>query len=238
MNYGVTTLSALKFNSKEFESCFIEIPLRNGDNLLVGSLYRPPNTDIEKFIEEYNDVMCKIKKKNYTYTVLGMDHNLDFLKCHIHKGTEKFIQTNLDYMMIPTITRPTRITHTSATLIDNILVSQNLCGAFYSGIIPNDMSDHLPSVCVLYSVQCPRKAPVTICSRDTRRKNLDNLKVELACTNWQQVLLNEDIDTNLENLHEYLQEKLNKHVPEREFELKGKKGKKREVGDSRAPEIH
>ena len=152
-----------------------------------------------------------------------MDHNLDFLKCHVHKGTENFLQTNLDHMMIPTITRPTRITQTSATLIDSIIVSQNLCGAFYSGIIPNDISDHLPSVCILHSIQCPRKAPVTIRSRDTRKKNLDSLKVELECTNWQNLLPYEEIDKNMESLHNYFQELLDKHVPEREFELSGDK---------------
>ena len=91
----------LKFKSEEFESCFIEVPLRNGKTLLVGSLYRPPNTDTDKFIE-YNELLCAIKRRKYTFTVLGMDHNLDFLKCHSHRGTERFIQSNLDHIMLPT----------------------------------------------------------------------------------------------------------------------------------------
>ena len=166
----------LKFKSEEFESCFVEIPLRNGNSLLIGSMYRPPNTEIDKFNDEYNEILCKIKRRNYTYIVLGMDHNLDFLKCHTHKGTENFIQTNLDHLLFPTITRPTRITQSSATLIDNIIISQNLCGAFYSGIIPNDMSDHLPSVCILHSIQCPRKAPVRIFSQRYEKKELRQTK--------------------------------------------------------------
>ena len=89
----------LKFKSEEFESCFVEVALRNGNSLLVGSMYRPPNTETDKFNDEYNDIICKIKRRNYTHLVLSMDHNLDFLKCHTHRGTEKFIQTNLDHLL-------------------------------------------------------------------------------------------------------------------------------------------
>ena len=83
------------------------------------------------------------------------------------------------------------------------------------------MSDHLPSVCILHSIQCPRKAPVTIFSRDTRKKNLDNLMYELSRTDWNNVVQGDDVNTNMDSFHDYLQQCLNKHVPEREFVVKG-----------------
>ena len=58
--------------------------------------------------------------------LIGADHNLDFLKHMQHTATELFINKLLDFNMIPCITRPTRITHSSATLIDNIFVSNKL----------------------------------------------------------------------------------------------------------------
>ena len=51
-----------------------------------------------------------------------MDPNLDFLKSHLHENTQGFINYNLDNDLFPVITRPTQITHSSATLIDNVLL--------------------------------------------------------------------------------------------------------------------
>ena len=56
------------------------------------------------------------------------------------------MEYNLEINMLPVITKPTRITDTSATLIDNILISSKLQQAYHSGIIISDMSDHLPTV--------------------------------------------------------------------------------------------
>ena len=57
---------------------------------------------------------------------------MDLLKCSIHRQTSVFAEMLLDNGMIPTITKPTRISKTTATLIDNILVSEDLQETFNS----------------------------------------------------------------------------------------------------------
>ena len=57
--------------------------------------------------------------------------------------TQNFIELNLDSNLLPCITRPTRITKSTATLIDNVLISKNLQGKQDSKIIITDISDHL-----------------------------------------------------------------------------------------------
>ena len=64
-----------------------------------------------------------------------MDHNLDLLKSHKHIGTAKFLEHILEYGYLPLITKSSRITKTSATLIDNIIISQGLQGDFDSSIL-------------------------------------------------------------------------------------------------------
>ena len=120
-----------------------------------------------------------MKKEKPKGIIIGLDHNLDFLKADKHHATNDFIQNNLDFGLIPTITRPTRITNTSVTLIDNIIVSQNLCGSYTSSILINDTSDHLPTVCVLNSLISTKKEPIIIKSRDTRLRNLSALKRQI-----------------------------------------------------------
>ena len=45
---------------------------------------------------------------------------------------------------LPTITKPTRITHCTATLIDNIYIKTSKQIKLASGIILSNISDHLP----------------------------------------------------------------------------------------------
>ena len=71
--------------------------------------------------------MLREVKKRTENVVIGLDHNLDFLKSAVHKNTCRFIDLNLEQELVPTITRPSHITKSTATLIDNILVSQKFC---------------------------------------------------------------------------------------------------------------
>ena len=74
-----------------------------------------------------------------------MDHNLDLLKLNTHRHTQHFNEIMLENNLLPTITRPTQITQSSATLIDNIFVSENLHRFFESAVLLEDISDHLPT---------------------------------------------------------------------------------------------
>ena len=109
------------FQEKEIESTFIKIQAKHGTNIVVGSIYRPPNGKEGNFINEMSELICKTKQQKKEL-ILGMDHNLDLLKSAEHKMTQSFLNCLLDNDMLPTITRPTRITQNTTTLIDNIFV--------------------------------------------------------------------------------------------------------------------
>ena len=173
----------------EFECITVDLALNNGSYCIISSMYHPPNSDIPVFLASYNSLVCAMKKENPKGIIIGLDHNLDFLKSDKYCTTNNFIQTNLDFGLIPTITRPTRITKTSATLIDNIIVSQNLCGSFVSSMLICDTSDHLPTACVLSSLDSTKKEPLVIKCRDTRLKNISALKRQLSNHNWEDELM-------------------------------------------------
>ena len=46
----------------------------------------------------------------------------------------------------PIITKPTRITHSTTALIDNIYLSKNLTRDVQASILVEDLSDHLPFI--------------------------------------------------------------------------------------------
>ena len=116
--------------------------------------------------------------KNSTL-VIGLDHNMDFLKSTNHVNTQNFLEIILENNLIPTITRPTRITQTSATLIDNILVSSEQIGSIRSSICIDNMSDHLPCVTILQNTLMTGKEPVTVHTRTLDKRSINRLTTEL-----------------------------------------------------------
>ena len=134
------------------ESVFIETISKCGRPILMGSMYRPPNTDLDQFSNNLTNIVSRARatKGKIPYEIIrGMDHNVDLLKGNLHTPTHNFIENVINLNLYPTITRPSRITHHSATLIDNIYVSDTLHCSFDSMLLINDISDHLPTIALL-----------------------------------------------------------------------------------------
>lgn len=71
-----------------------------------------------------------------------------------HKRTDDFIDVMYSMSMFPTISKPTRITTHSATLIDKIFT--NNADSNKSGVLMNGISDHLP-VFAIYKCNYKKK---------------------------------------------------------------------------------
>ena len=65
-----------------------------------------------------------------------------------YKTSTDLLHIYLAANTIPTITKLTRITHTSATLIDNIYL-RHTTPFVHSAILFSDISDHLPIICLI-----------------------------------------------------------------------------------------
>ena len=115
----------LEIDMKTFEHTVIELKTET-NNLLVVSGYRPPNSNTEEFLSEYKQAVKVWQKLKHHELIVGLDHNLDFLKSDKHPNTQSFLEFNLDSDLMPTITRPTRVTQKSATLIDNVFIGKKL----------------------------------------------------------------------------------------------------------------
>ena len=155
-----------------------------------------------------------------------MDHNLDFLRSSWHMDTQKFIELNLDSNLLPCITRPTCITKSTATLIDNVLISKNLQGKQDSKIIITDISDHLPSAVTINGNFLEKKQKIEIRSRKITDKTIQAITDVLAGHDWENDLCNEEVNSNFKRFHERLLSTLNKLAPKRRIKLSYKQSKR------------
>ena len=161
------------FIEGEFEIIFSETRSTN-KNTVVGSIYRPPNTNIALSIQRFANIFNQIKDSN---TIIGTDQTFDLLNIESHNYIFN-LNSALENGVIPTITKPTRIIHNSATLIDNIYVNYTANNPhIQSAIIIHDISDHLP---VISSLSYPNKQahciePLTFEHRQITQSSLDKI---------------------------------------------------------------
>ena len=135
----------IKFNMQLVESCWVEIDPCNGKApILIGSIYRHPGANIEEFTKQLDDLIKKLQNRHQLY-ILG-DMNIDFFKYNHHAQTEEYLDMLHSNNISPVITKPTRITNHTATLIDHIY-TKNI-NQMISGIATVDISDHLPTFCI------------------------------------------------------------------------------------------
>ena len=129
-------------NCNSFESMFVQVSqnqLKTKD-ILVGVVYRPPNTSLDGFYEDFFETMNKINMENRPCYILG-DFNIDLLNARTEN--QMFLNQLLACGFYPCIDKPTRVSETSATLIDNILTNVHNNNSM-SGIWVADVADHLP----------------------------------------------------------------------------------------------
>ena len=91
-----------------------------------------------------------------TLYICAGDFNIDLLKYAKHTSTTEFINLLFSCNLFPLISKPTRITKTSATLIDNIYVTNNLT-VTHADILYADISKHFPIYAIFpLSIDTPR----------------------------------------------------------------------------------
>ena len=128
---------------------FIEIEksqIGTDRNVIMGLMYRIPGTSAANFNDKLNISLQKISLENKICQLMR-DLNLDLLKQDRHQYSSAFIDIIYSKGFIPVITKPTRITEHSQTLIDHIYTNTDLTTPNYKykqGILRTDISDHYP----------------------------------------------------------------------------------------------
>ena len=97
---------------------------------------------LQQFINELQSVLVDINKTKSIVIIAG-DFNIILLKMYDRHLFKEYFETLISYNLIPTLSLPTRVTDTSATLIDNTFINLNK-NLYFSGIIITDISDLFP----------------------------------------------------------------------------------------------
>lgn len=176
------------------ESITIEIYKETNKNV-ISCIYRTPGSSIETFTDWMEGMFSKINNK--AVFICG-DFNMNLLNPNKHKTTDEFINTMYSLSLFPKITRPSRVTSHCATLIDNIF-NNDIENHTVSGLLINDISDHLPVFTVYDSNYRKNKPDKEKGYRRMRsEESINALKNEFLEQNWDKRYQERDIDTAYE----------------------------------------
>ena len=212
------------FDEGVFESLFIELPRKSECNIVIGEVYRVPGTNEKQFLEYYETIVSKVRQEKKKI-IIGTDQNLDYLKINRHTPTMKFFDLNMSNNMIPSILKPTRVTHNTATLIDNIYVDAGLCCTTKSHVVITDISDHFFCLTIIQGELLDEQHS-TIKRRKLTESVLRNIKGALMNIDWN-YMHELSVDAASNSLHEEIIKVLDFYAPEKIITLTSKY-KKRE----------
>ena len=182
------------------ESVIIQIQSRN-KIINVGCFYRPPNSDHEFFINNFEDKISRLNTNDQTCIICG-DFNYDLLKISSDTRTSNFYDTVSTLTLVPTITKPTRIEGESYSILDNILISHPI--DFKSGILTFDLTDHLPVFLIYNNLFLDtRNVTETIEYRVITEHSLNNLFNEFSSIDFD-FIIDDDIDAVITRLDDYI----------------------------------
>ena len=183
----------------DFDSDYSAPPYNHSRNIVIGCLYRPPNANFDLFFDSLQSLLLNLKThKNKTCYIMG-DFNIQMMNSNSNSNTQAFLDLLYSNMFVPLIDRPTRITHTCSSLIDNIFCN-TLSTHRTNGLFYTDISDHLP-IFTLLEADPNIKKDITIKFRQFSSRNKESFKNMLANETWVDVFESNDVESCYDLFH-------------------------------------
>ena len=146
-NIEYTIRCELHTFSEQLESVFIAIntdALTTDIHIVTWVIYRIPNRNLKDFNTQIAIVLEELCIERKLLHLMG-DYNIGLLNSGPHDLTNAFVDLMYCNEFLPLISRPTRITTTSVTLIDNIFTNNHEdLNCSLNGILVANISDHFP----------------------------------------------------------------------------------------------
>ena len=194
LNYRV--LDNLSISDDDGEFLSIEIINEHSKNFIVSCCYRPPKGNINNFSTHLNMIFDNANSNKKKFFVLG-DYNMNCINYEENSDVRNFYNNVFQHGAIPLINKPTRVTTTTATLIDNIITNCFFEKSLKKGIIKSSISDHFPIFVVFDNNKnnTTESKNSKISKRTFNEQNIESFKNDISETNWD-VLLNQCSNAN------------------------------------------
>ncbi len=186
--------------------------LRKKKNIVVTCLYRTPGSNIDIFNQNLDYLFDSLNNK--VHFVCG-DLNIDLLNPQGNTKTTDFINTMYSNSLFQVITKPSRITLETATLIDHIFTNTT-DNDVTARLLLSDFSVHLPIFGIFQQLLKSENRTSKQCHKFTRYRTpqaLTALKADLSTQTWDEVYITTDPDQAYEAFSSTLLKLYDEHCP-------------------------
>jgi hypothetical protein len=216
VQYTVLKGQSLMFD-KVYESLFVEVITSNKKKCLIGSIYRPGNhtnmtqsDQFSQFLEIFSNSLAELVN-NYDRIYLYGDFNIDALKYNSSNQVAEYIDLLFSFGLLQIVTKPTRVSDTSATLIDHVLT--NVCCNNYETVaLCSLISDHFP-ICHFLPGSSNLNLPKTVEFRDFSDQAINRFKDSIQRWDWTHVTGSECAQTSYNNFSSTFSHLYNTYFP-------------------------
>ena len=203
------------------ESIFIEIDkdiFRTNSNIFIGLIYRMRNSSNDVFNERISDILNIVCKEHKIFYYIG-DLNIDVFKYDVDRPISVILDTTYTYNVFPLITKPTRVTETTATLI--LTNDIDIAADHQQGILCTDISGHYSifhiAENIRYDDMIEINAPPVRLTRDMRQGNINKFINETQVVEWDSVTNKPDAQAAYNKVYRILSEGYNTCFPYRKW---------------------
>ncbi|XP_072043447.1 uncharacterized protein [Amphiura filiformis] len=211
---GVVFKEKSNLHDDSIEALWIEINLPHTKPLLLGTVYRVPNSKVD-YIDKLDQVFQN-HTSLYDDVIIVGDFNLDLSKRYeASKVNTLATHSNMKQL----IKDYTRITETSKTKIDLAFVTKP-DKVSSSGVHNLGLSDH----CMIYIIRKNKKVklpPKTIKTRSFTKFNPNDFVENIKNINWNEIKNYDDVNSAWDVWKQKFNNVCDKHAPLKEKRIKG-----------------
>ena len=207
--------------NKNLEDIYLEILLPKTKPIIVGSCYRAPENDkdhFDIFLGCMENTLDKINPGSETiflgdFNINLLDNNSNFKKTYLD-----LLKSN-NYKQL--IKSPTRVTETSSTCIDHIVVNktEKIC---QSGVIETGLSDHFITYCTRKISREQINKHNTVKLRSLKNYCSNTFTEKLKNLDWSIVLQCTDVNDVWNRFKIMFTQIIDEVAPQKETRIKGR----------------
>ena len=202
------------------EACWCVIDLDRHDKLLLGLVYRSPNSDEENNIA-LNNMISSINEENFSRTVVMGDFNYREIdwnhwisEAPDEHNSHGFIEAVRDSFLFQHVNFNTRFRDNQRpSLLDLVFSSDELLLSNIEQLSPLGKSDH---VSIIFDIQgYTRKHKHCNVNYAYNKGNYEEMNNELSSIDWENEFRGKSLDENWNLLKDKIHTSMKKHIPER-----------------------
>ncbi len=164
-------------------------------NRLIVNVYRSPKINKTIALKQVDELLLKLDKHSHKHVFLAGDFNFNLLNYGHDSASQSLIDSMHSHGYSQLISKPTRITEHSVTLIDHIY-SNKVHEISNTGIISYDISDHLATyACISLGDKLNQRVEYENKQRELTKfseANMSKFKELIENEDWDDVLTETD----------------------------------------------